>query len=84
MSKSLHNRIVIIRRSVQKLATHRRRPKNVLPLTCIRVNVLSKCRQWISLWVPETATYTSRIRMSPGESQEAKGRDGRNKSSTNA
>ncbi|OKP14076.1 hypothetical protein PENSUB_182 [Penicillium subrubescens] len=58
MSESLHNRIVIIRRSVQKLATHRWRSQNILPLTCIRVNVLSKCRQWISLWVPETAAYT--------------------------
>lgn len=71
MSKRLHDRIVVIRRSVQELATQGRRPKNILPLTCILVNVLSKCRQWIGLWVPETAAYTSRSRMSQGDSHKA-------------
>jgi hypothetical protein len=64
MSKRLHDRIVVIGRFVQKLAAQGRRPKNLLPLTRILINVLSKRRQWISLWVPEAAAYTSRSCMS--------------------
>jgi hypothetical protein len=81
MSQSFHDRFVVIGRSVQKLAAQGRRPENRLPLICILVDVLSKCRQWISLWVPEAAAYTSRSRTSQGEHYEnqkrGNGRNGR-------
>jgi hypothetical protein len=58
MSESFHDRILIIRHSIQKLAAHRRRPKNFLPAMRILVDILSERCQRFSLWVPEAAAYT--------------------------
>lgn len=59
-SKGFHDRVFIIRHSVQKLAAHRRRPENFLPAMCILVDILSEQCQRFSLRVPETAAYTDR------------------------
>lgn len=42
VSESLHDRFIVIGRSIQKLAAQGRLPKNLLPAICILVDVLSK------------------------------------------
>lgn len=61
MSKSIQNRIVIVRCSIQKLVAHRWRPENLFPALRVLVDVLSKRGQWIGFWVPKATTYTERM-----------------------
>lgn len=58
MSKGFHNGVVIVGRSIQKLAAHRRRPEHFLPALCILVDVLPEHGQRVGLWIPETTAYT--------------------------
>ena len=47
MRKSVHNRIVIVGRSLQKLTTHLRRPEYLLQDSRVIVDVLPQQRKWL-------------------------------------
>ena len=60
MRKSIHNRVVIVGRSLQKLTTHLRRAEYLLQAIRVLVDVLSQPCKWLGLGVPQPAAYTQR------------------------
>lgn len=47
MCKSVHNRIVIVGRPLQKLTTHLRRPEYLLQASRVLVDILSQQCKWL-------------------------------------
>jgi hypothetical protein len=58
MRKGIHNRVVIIGCSLQKLAAQLGLPEYFLPAVRMLVDVLSEQSKRLCLWVPQTTACT--------------------------
>lgn len=74
MGEGLHDRIIVIRSSIQKFTADLWRAKKLFPAICMLDDVFSQCGERIRFRMPNPATYTTRQRQRGVGERRYKGR----------